>query len=296
MRNQINKENYEVIFFQLIEGEFEVEEENSLLEDIAKDSFLAFEWGNWKKAKLPVDDVSHYETNFTEFFDGIKNEAAIYAQPPKDTRTSRFKIIPLLWLAGSVAACFLIALFFFNTTDSAYIETVDLAQEKSQPESILQTEPISTDTVKDARLSINKPDNNTPEPVEPTPSSFSGVEQESPATTQQLATAGVYPYQDSTAEIVEESNIVQTLTSAADTSQPAPSILASNKPKRKLKFTTTKTTIPPKVIVTSMAQLSDLNIDMSTLMQDQKVFVVRNDDGLFLRLEKDGSEIFVALQ
>jgi len=92
MSNPINKENYEIIFFQLIEGEYGAADEKRLLEEIANDSFLAFERENWNKAKLYDNDTTDFETNFTEFFEGIKTEAAILNQPIAEEKESKSRI------------------------------------------------------------------------------------------------------------------------------------------------------------------------------------------------------------
>jgi len=319
MSIQINKENYELIFFQLIEGEYGAADEKRLLEEIANDSFLAFEWENWSKAKLYDNDTTYFETNFTEFFEGIKTEAAIFNQPIAEEKESKSRILPLFFITSSVAACFLIAFFITNnrkaentdpkvaveqTTPTSDENSVDVetsenfnAQNKNT-----QTLPLSSSENTTQGESIAKEDISEPTlekaQAPPEPIDIVNLTKEPIAANQAENTVAktTETLQDTLYERVVKLNEIDDLLNQVDTSYLHTEQIAASKPKRKLKFTVEKSELPPQIIVTSLAQLSDMNVDMSSLMQDQKVFVVRNDDGLFLRLEKDGGEIFVALR
>jgi hypothetical protein len=312
MSNPINKENFELIFFQLFEGGFDAEEEKELLSKIANDSFLAFEWENWKKAKLPTDDTAYYEANFTEFFDGIKNEAAIFSQEIQEN--PKRKIIPLFFMLSSIAACLLIAFIIITyskgfTSDSSAAATTavrpvtestqddnninsispleyeeDLPEKKTndETEKIAQTKVQILDTKISATINLGARVVST--------SSERHAEEGITRSTNPLDTA------KEQASLIISNSYMDDILKEIDTTNAPTVLLAEASPKRKLTFKVEKSNLPPKIILTSLAQLSDLNIDVSTLMEDQKVFVVRSDDGLFLRLEKDGGEIYVALR
>jgi len=102
--------------------------------------------------------------------------------------------------------------------------------------------------------------------------------------------------EDTLKTVIAQDLTIEDILKQVDTIIDTDAIFVKSAPKRKLKFTVEKSSLPPEIILTSVAQLSDLNIDMNALMQDQRVYVVRNADGLFLRLEKDGGEIYIALQ
>ena len=306
MSNPINKENYEIIFFQLIEGGYNEAEENRLLEEIANDSFLAFEWENWKKAKLPNDDSAYFESNFTEFFNGIKNEAAVYNQDIKIEEKedeSKRRIIPLLFTVSSVAACFLIAFFVFTNWE----------KQSTESEVVLQGEPLTniqditiTDNADTISQSVEIIQEDTPVelPAPDVPTNeleyvetkelvsipSNPIEQEAPTPVFNLKA------EDTLKTVIAQDLTIEDILKQVDTIIDTDAIFVKSAPKRKLKFTVEKSSLPPEIILTSVAQLSDLNIDMNALMQDQRVYVVRNADGLFLRLEKDGGEIYIALQ
>ncbi|PCJ65549.1 MAG: hypothetical protein COA58_09055 [Bacteroidetes bacterium] len=306
MKDQINKENYEIVFFQLMEGEYSDNEKTALLDTIAQDSFLAFEWENWKKAKLPNNDIALYNENFTEFFEGIKNEAIIY-NTPEEQKESKNKILPIFFAVSSVAACILAVLFFFNDqTDSRTemvkevvlpldnsITSVDQEATANEIDTI-----ILASTVKSSKLT-------SIEPTPPAPTNDSVQtedivtednilkEQNTIEESLDIIMAGA----DTAFSRLANADEIKSLLQSIDTAYQDKNAIASvQQPKRQLKFTVEKHKIPPQIILTSLAQLSDMNIDVTALMEDQKVFVLRNSDGLFLRLEKDGGEILIALR
>ncbi|MBO6516980.1 MAG: hypothetical protein JJ975_10570 [Bacteroidia bacterium] len=110
---KIDLQNYESVFFNLLEGIYNEEEEQQLMQAIEGDSFLRFEWENWQKAKL-VDDADSYADDFSVFFDTLKEEADVVEPQEEEEEEENPKRLWLWPLATGIAASLVLFLFLVN--------------------------------------------------------------------------------------------------------------------------------------------------------------------------------------
>jgi len=73
MNDKLTLDNYETIFFKILENEYSTADKSNYLKQIEADAFLTFEWENWQKAML-VDESANMAVGHKSFFDGIKAE------------------------------------------------------------------------------------------------------------------------------------------------------------------------------------------------------------------------------
>ncbi len=114
MSSKLNTENYESVFFRLLENEYNKEEANQLLEEINNDPFYAFEWECWKKAIIS-DQSEELAEEHAAFFANIKEEIDVIALP-----TATKRILPLYQIITTIAACLIVGIglyLFFNQND-----------------------------------------------------------------------------------------------------------------------------------------------------------------------------------
>ncbi|MCC7298664.1 MAG: hypothetical protein IT244_10060 [Bacteroidia bacterium] len=97
MDNILTHENYENIFFKLIEKEFDKEDSKKILAEINNDPFFSFEWECWQKAVL-VDGSKQIGLQHASFFDAIKSEADLFVTQKKK------RTIPFYYRATAIAA------------------------------------------------------------------------------------------------------------------------------------------------------------------------------------------------
>jgi hypothetical protein len=116
MSSKLNTENYESVFFKLLENEYNNEETIQLLEEINNDPFYAFEWDCWQKTKI-IDQSDELAKEHAAFFANIKEEVDVIATIP----TANGRILPLYQIITTIAACLIMSLglyFNFNQNDA----------------------------------------------------------------------------------------------------------------------------------------------------------------------------------
>ena len=125
---QFDLEKYESIFFNLLEGNYSKQEEETILEEIEANAFLKFEWDNWQKAVLE-DDSETYAAENAAFFEALKDDVDAVKVVPI---WSRKRIAVLLPYVGLAAACLLIVFMFTINKQQEIQGEVDLVETDSQ--------------------------------------------------------------------------------------------------------------------------------------------------------------------
>ena len=107
MRPTINIDNYEEIMFQLLEGDFDEQTCNDLLQQIEKDELFKFEWEAWQKTRF-VDPIENYTASSKELTEKIMLIAG--------SQTAGRKRFFYYW-AAAASILLLIASLFILMTD-----------------------------------------------------------------------------------------------------------------------------------------------------------------------------------
>lgn len=106
MRPTINIDNYEEIMFQLLEGDFDEQTCNDLLQQIEKDELFKFEWEAWQKTRF-VDPIENYLVESRE----LETTIIQIAEPEKRHRKLIF------YFSAAATFLLLISTLFLLTAD-----------------------------------------------------------------------------------------------------------------------------------------------------------------------------------
>lgn len=123
----ITRDNYELILCNLLEGVYSEEVMSDLLDQIQADTFLSFEWSQWKSIQVS-ESTERYRTNEYVFIEGL----------------TKYEKKALPYYSIAIAASIIIALIgvVFYTFKSNSNDVKQLVVEKVKPYSIdsLQTQ------------------------------------------------------------------------------------------------------------------------------------------------------------
>ena len=106
MRPTINIDNYEEIMFQLLEGDFDEQTCNDLLQQIEKDELFKFEWEAWQKTRFS-DPIENYLVESRE----LETTIIQIAEPEKRHRKLIF------YFSAAATFLLLISTLFLLTAD-----------------------------------------------------------------------------------------------------------------------------------------------------------------------------------
>lgn len=123
---KLTKDNYELIMFDLLEGNIPSSDETALLQQIEQDEFFRSEWNLFKNTILVADE----EVIYTKKDDLLK----------KETKVIRFPF----WISAAVAASLVFAFFIFIPKNQDITTPQHQASEQTKPASE-ETSPLIED-------------------------------------------------------------------------------------------------------------------------------------------------------
>lgn len=106
MQTRLSYDNYEQIFFDLLENNYTYEEALEYRRQIDADTFLSFEWKNWQSTllKKEADEYAQAEVTFFAELENLQTSVII----PKDKK----RVVPIFFKYTTVAACLFLFLLF----------------------------------------------------------------------------------------------------------------------------------------------------------------------------------------
>lgn len=268
----INNDNYESVFFKLLENEYGRNERKQILEEISRNPFYSFEWDCWQKAKLK-DEAKQFADTYASFFNDIKSDAGLFVQQPKG------RIIPFYIKISTVAASLFIAalltLFFYgrksnqisNAKDNIPAETEHKSPIYVQQDTVLQWNKKNRYRIR--RNELVKTDADIKKPIQDS-----------------FPIAGEYaePYGQMDVPKVK----------SHDTSLLNSEITIAEIPVYKRKFTVSPQQAIKQDMIVRLSDLESSNISLISLLDNKRITVVRKNKKLYIKLVED-NEVTILL-
>ena len=274
--DKLSYDNYETVFFKLIEEEYSKKEQALILNEIKGDTFFSFEWDKWKKTKiqaLPKD----YKSEYKVFFDQLKLDVDLIAENPKRRIGALF-----IYKRIAIAAAMFFFVFLFLINNERASSFKPLAQESG----IILTKVGIKARLQSREFLLGKKVNQQDTILE---------RKQPPMAERRTVVIEENKNDiiaDSTNGLVGEDDIhVKPVIAPMGASEREVELVSIHEPKRKFSFTVTKEKIKKKQYYT-VRDLEETGVRLSELMSDKKFTLVREGSKLYLRLEKDENEVY----
>lgn len=299
MKNKLTYENYEVLFFKLLENELPKAEEQEILDQIKEDTFFSFEWSKWEQTKIANQSVT-YATKHEVFFSQIQDDLAVVTEEKK-------RGILIWWpYAVSAAAIILISLtvlFYSSSQPSSKNNIAENTrtelQEKETPSIVDSAEKVDTNQTTLRQNSIAKASESEVINKRNEQSESNEVfvaETKDKLEFDKAVNENELPVLQDTGKqaIAKNEATKEAIPAINQDSMDKERFLAlskTNSTKRKFNITVVEESIKQKRYYT-LANLREEGIRFAELMDDKRVTFVRENNKLYMRLEKSNEEIY----
>ncbi len=292
---KLDLQNYESVFFNLLEGNYSEVEEERLFEEIENDPFLRFEWENWQKTKL-VDQSDQYAQKYGVFFDTIKEESDVVVMPKRMDSKKVWRLIPLM---TTLAASIVIFFFVVRNNQNQTIESNPIVVNETLNEVSEDASVIEQDEVNEIEVNVAAPSTISVED----PQDNLGVKDVKPKVAfVALANEEVRPKQLSqrltdTTQRIQSLPLVKVygLVNVGELTQDVVLEKTPAKPKYKRTFTVTTEDLKRKEVVLTRNEIE--NTSWRKLLEDKTIRLVWIGNKTYLRLESFDSEpVLIGLQ
>jgi hypothetical protein len=272
--NNINAENYEHVFFKLIENEYTLEEKENVLAEIMADPFYSFEWESWKKAQL-VDESSEFAVAHKSFFDGIKADASIIPISTHKT-TKRFSFFQMV---GGIAACVSVAftLYFYNFESEVNTGVTTKSTDAIENKSVIKN---GTDSI--ASKFSNKTKKHQHNTI--TTRKYKQQSEVDSGSNSMLHTPIVTYKWD---EIYLTRKNIDTFFNVQHTPPNVPYLSNFSPPAFRRNFIVSKSDTITKEIVVSLSEFEDNNTNLIKLFDNKRITLIRVDKKLYIKLVEE---------
>jgi len=292
---KLDLQNYESVFFNLLEGNYSEVEEERLFKEIENDPFLRFEWENWQKTKL-VDQSDQYAQKYGVFFDTIKEESDVVVMPKRMDSKKVWRLIPLM---TTLAASIVIFFFVVRNNQNQTIESNPIVVNETLNEVSEDASVIEQDEVNEIEVNVAAPSTISVED----PQDNLGVKDVKPKVAfVALANEEVRPKQLSqrltdTTQRIQSLPLVKVygLVNVGELTQDVVLEKTPAKPKYKRTFTVTTEDLKRKEVVLTRNEIE--NTSWRKLLEDKTIRLVWIGNKTYLRLESFDSEpVLIGLQ
>lgn len=276
MMDKLNNENYESVFFKLLENEYDHDERKTILDEINNNPFYAFEWECWQKTKLK-DESKDFAVTYQSFFEDIKAEADLFVTPKKK------RVIPFYLKISAIAACLFLAIavtFIFITykTDTTVISKINLPTEiKSKPQ-----QHMAIDSVKQTKSEL-KTETFTIIKTKPL---FKPTSDNAILVTDTVSTPIIVKQNEAPVIILSDTNLKEPKVAAVEP-----------KPVYNRKFTVSPYQKISSEKIVKLSELEASNTNLIKFFDNKRITVVRKNKKLYLRLiEENENSILLSLK
>ena len=279
----IDKENYEMIFFDILEGEYSVQEEMDLLEQISNDAFLSEEWASWQKSKIAAVD-------FPLLSDDTQLDRMKYNVDQAIQEEDK-KVVPIFYyISGIAAGILLLFVFFFsfrnnevehNERGVVTVETTSVVEGDSltlESQNAPETKDQIVERKVEKKKSIQRQIIAVPEESVPLIANEPELKEQTPKDEGDETLDVEDPKEELIAQIPFEQ--VDTHTN-----------------QRNLKFSVTTEDVVREVTVFEYSYLEKNNINLQQLIADRRITLVRYNNSLCIKLlEGNRPPLLIALK
>ncbi|MCB9262491.1 MAG: hypothetical protein H6607_08970 [Flavobacteriales bacterium] len=283
MTNRLNEENYETVFFKLLENEYDQTERQAILKEIENNSFYSFEWDCWQKAMLQ-DESEKYAEAHESFFENIKAEALVVAQP------ERKRVIPMFRIISAIAASLIIGI--------AVVMNVDRTKHTQNGVVVVSNDTLKNEPVQQQEIKAAE---------EKMAQSHETEETETLEEIKNWIPKEVYvEVQNILIDTFSVDTLIRSEQPIAVSPKPFPTIKPDSTPRIEIvqakvkpytrKFSVSNTSVEATDIVYTVRDIEEQNIKLLDLVADKHITFVRQNDKLYLKLDGNNENpIYIAL-